>query len=448
MIKFVIIKLICAATLASLTGAVSAADLHGLRVLSDNCFRCHGAEKRKGDLVLDSREGMMKGGDTGDVIDLDSPAESMIYKLLAKNADPHMPPKKQLSDAEIEAVKDWIKGGAKWDKKVLEEAPVKAIIWANLPDIYRPVAAVAASKTHFAVGRGNVVEVFKPGEKEPQRIKELKGHRDVVQSLAFSPDGKHLASGGFRRLVLWNVDSGKEGRTIDEGFNGRVTALTFAGEGRFLVAADSLATRSGRLHVFDTKERKRIKTIKAHADAIYSLSTSVDGNFVVSASADKLAKTWRVKDWERSGTFEGHTGYVFDAGFSPKGDRLATVSADTKVKIWDVKTRKQISEFNSGTELALTGIFWMLDPGKEKPKDDENWIIAISEDGKPRAYTNLVLHDGQQRSTGAKMRTWSGAEGELTALAYSPANKQVITGDSHGGVGIWDIKGKLLKRLE
>ena len=64
--------------------------MDGLRILKENCFRCHGEDKRKGGLVLTSREMALKGGDEGKVIDLEKPEESQILKLILENADPHI----------------------------------------------------------------------------------------------------------------------------------------------------------------------------------------------------------------------------------------------------------------------------------------------------------------------------------------------------------------------
>lgn len=444
-----ILRLLLALTLGCLPRAVAnAADLHGLRVLKENCFGCHNAKKQKGGLALDSHSGLMTGGDTGAVVDLKSPGDSEVLKLLAADADPHMPPKKQLSDAEIEAVRNWIKAGAKWNADALAGETNRSVRWQPLAAAYRPVIAVAAAGERFAAGSGNRVLVFKTGEKEPEKLFELTGHRDVVQSLAFSQNGETLVSGGFRRVIVWDVKSGKRRHGITNGLTGRVTALTFVAGDKFIVAGDSLATRAGRLVAFDADKPTVRKTIAAHADSVYSLAASRDGKSFVSTSADKLAKIWRVDGWKPLGTLEGHTDYVLAADFNPAGDRIVTASADAKIKVWEVKTRKQISEFPTGTTKPVTGIFWTLDPGKEKPDEKDDWIVAVAEDGRPRLFTQLVLHDGQQRSTGAKVRTWTDLGKGLTALAFAKDSGRIVTGDVGGGIGVWDLKGKLLKRLE
>lgn len=401
---------------------------------------------------MDSRAALMKGGETGDVIDLAKPGASMLLELLQADADPHMPPKKQLSEAEIAAVADWIKGGAKWDEQAFAGLPAtRELKWQALPKLYQPVGGLAVSPDgkQLAIGRGTNLELFDLAAAGPTNRLSFPASRDVMQSVAWHPDGKIVVTGGFRRVVVWDAKAGEKLKVIKTGLVGRITALQFVGKGAQLVIAESVPTISGRLLVLNSSDWKTVKAIRAHRDAIYDLSVSRDGKVLASSSADKLAHLWDVGSWKSLGTLEGHLDYVMAAAFNPKGDRIATVSSDTTVKVWEVGTRKQISTFSDrGSKLAIMGIHWTLDPATEKPKDDADWIITVSEDSKPRLYTNLVLHDGGQRSTGAKMRAWSQAAAASTTLAFSPATKQVFAGDINGGVTIWDIKGKLVKRLE
>ena len=102
--------------LFSLTATVdaSAADATGLwsgkvrQILDVNCVKCHGVLEQKGGLELDTPEMVIKGGDDGAVVTPGKPEESALFSSLEKGADPHMPPKKQLTDAERAAVKEWI----------------------------------------------------------------------------------------------------------------------------------------------------------------------------------------------------------------------------------------------------------------------------------------------------------------------------------------------------
>ncbi|MBT6958191.1 MAG: hypothetical protein HN996_07210, partial [Opitutae bacterium] len=67
-----------------------------LVTIRDNCLRCHSPEKRKGGLVLATRQAILKGGESGEAINLKEPDKSLLLQVLQKDADPHMPPKKQL----------------------------------------------------------------------------------------------------------------------------------------------------------------------------------------------------------------------------------------------------------------------------------------------------------------------------------------------------------------
>jgi mono/diheme cytochrome c family protein len=86
-----------------------------MRFLQANCLGCHNAEKHKGGLELTSRDALLKGGDGGAVILPGKPEQSALFKALAPDADPHMPPKKQLSTNQIALVRKWIAAGAPWE---------------------------------------------------------------------------------------------------------------------------------------------------------------------------------------------------------------------------------------------------------------------------------------------------------------------------------------------
>ena len=101
-------------TFLSLTSFAGAADAKALwtgkvqKIFDVQCVKCHGPLEQKSGLELDTPEMVMKGGENGVVVKPGKPDESALYVNLAAKGDPHMPPKKQLSDAERESVKEWI----------------------------------------------------------------------------------------------------------------------------------------------------------------------------------------------------------------------------------------------------------------------------------------------------------------------------------------------------
>lgn len=439
------------------TGPCAVGDdgVQALPVLRDECFRCHDDKKQKGGLRLDSREAMLRGGDTGPGLVPGKRAESLIYELLAAEADPHMPPKGQLAAAQIEAVGRWIDGGAAWDETVLVRDGSGAAGEVSLeayPEVYRPVLDLALSPGGelLAVAVGNRIEVLDVTADAARRVAVLEGHRDAVQSLAWSPDGKALASGGFRQVLVWEAGLWERVARLEAPLRGRVTGLIFAGNR--LVTADSVPAVNGLLHLWDLHDFRHAATIGAHRDTIFDLGLSPDGLRAVTVSADRTVRLWDARTWEAGRTLEGHTGYVLAAEFSPEGGRLATAGDDETIKVWDLETLKQIHGFTDRLPTgAVTGLIWSRDPsgtqkaavasgdGEEPPPD---WIVAVSEDGKPRAYTKLQVHDGTQRSGGATARAWEESGAALNAVVWM-ADRQVLAAGTVGGeVLFWTAAGK------
>src|SRR3954468_21432840 len=101
--------------LAPVYAADQATTAEAMHLLKSNCFSCHNGVKKKGGLVMTSRETLLKGGENGATLDLEAPEKSALLEALAAGADPHMPPKKQLAPPQIDALKRWVKEGAEWD---------------------------------------------------------------------------------------------------------------------------------------------------------------------------------------------------------------------------------------------------------------------------------------------------------------------------------------------
>ena len=134
-----------------------------MELLKAECFACHNEEKKKGGLILTSREALLKGNDEGAVVVPGKPDSSRLARALLADSDPHMPPKKQLTDAQIRIIRDWIKGGLLWDEKALADdgANLAPVELASLPASYQPVMALALSPDgkRLAVGRGGSILV-------------------------------------------------------------------------------------------------------------------------------------------------------------------------------------------------------------------------------------------------------------------------------------------------
>src|SRR5437867_157231 len=174
-----------------------------MQLLYANCLVCHNAEKHKGGLQLTTRSAALKGGDDGAVLVPGKPEQSLLLKALSPEADPHMPPKKQLTTNQIELVRRWIAGGAAWNETTLAKAAApRHVVLGPLPQSYQPVFALALSPDgrRLAIGRGNRIFLHELSETNFPLLVRVEAHSDVVRSLAWSPDGRLLASGSFREI--------------------------------------------------------------------------------------------------------------------------------------------------------------------------------------------------------------------------------------------------------
>ena len=456
----------------SVASVLVAAEPDPLAILQRECVSCHTEAKRKGGLIIDSRESLLKGGDTDAAIVPGKADESYLIETLFPDAESHMPPKGQLDPREIAALEKWVNEGAKWDANhwVKLNLPAKTeVARGSLPPIYQPIFAVALSpdRTVLAVGRGSAIDWYRitPGEAgktEPSlaRTASSPGHNDAVQSLAFSPDGKRLVSGGFRSVRFWDPESpAKAAREISEPFLGRQTALRFLPDGKKILVADSIPSQLGRLHEITLEPEKIVTFDTAHRDSIFSITLSVDGKRYATTSADKLITIRDTTSHEIVTRLEGHTGYVMTAAFSPEGERIATGGDDEEIKVWDIATGKKTGSFASARSGPLYDLTWLVDPtnGKKKAaeKDKEkaaaintDLIVSIPESGKPSAFTDLKEHEGEQRSTGAKERAFDKVTTPLFALAFDKESLWSYAGGEDGKLYVWDDKGKLKSTLD
>ncbi|MEZ5386844.1 MAG: c-type cytochrome domain-containing protein [Prosthecobacter sp.] len=187
--------------------------------LKDNCIACHNKTTTKGGLNMETPELMAKGGDSDAGLIPGKGAESIIYLAAAHDWDSEMPPKGNKVDAvnlttqQLATLKEWIDQGARPSPK-----RDKVIAWEPLPAGLHPIYAVAMTPQgdFAAAARANQISIYHlPTQSLVTKLTDESliksglykqpgvAHRDLVQSLAFSPDGSRLATGSFREVKVW-----------------------------------------------------------------------------------------------------------------------------------------------------------------------------------------------------------------------------------------------------
>ncbi len=407
-----------------------------LPLLRDECFACHNPEKKKGGLLLTSRAAVLKGGSEGVVAVPGKPDASKLVTSLTPDADPHMPPKKQLPAAQVKTLRAWIKAGLPWDPDALsDEGPAPAPVSLQLlPSNHQPVGALAFAPgdTWLAASQGGTLQLHDLTTTNQAAAETVPAHLDVIQAIAWSPDGKRLATAAFRRVTLWEIAPLRRIHDWTNGWVGRVTAVTFTPDGQTLAAGDGEAGRSGFVRLFNTATGERVASWRAHADSVFSLQFSADGQRMVTASGDRLVRVWDVKTHQEVATLEGHTAQVLAAAFNTNATQVVSGGTDRQLKVWDIATREKLVTLGNHS-AAINAVAWPA---------DTNAIFAATEAGGVYRYTNLKPHTGEQSSATADERLLATAPDAVFSLAVAAHGQRVAIGRHDGAVQVFNSEGQ------
>ncbi|KAJ6065290.1 G-protein beta WD- 40 repeats containing protein [Penicillium canescens] len=256
-------------------------------------------------------------------------------------------------------------------------------------------------------------------------IRTLEGHSHPVNAVAFSPDGKQIASGSFDKSIkLWDTVTGDPLKTL--GHSRSVNTVAFSPDSKYIASGSD----DKAILLWDTVTSDLWKTLEGHLDSVSTVAFSPDGKQIASGSLDQTIKLWDTITGDLQKTLEGHSDSVKTMAFSPDSKYIASGSSDKTIKLWDIATGDLQKTLEGHSRSVNT--------------------VAFSPDGKQIASGSfdqtIKLWD---TATGDLWKTQEGHSDSVNTVAFSPDGRQIASGSDDGTIKIWDtVTGDLQKTLE
>ncbi len=214
----------------------------------------------------------------------------------------------------------------------------------------------------------------------------LEGHTGGVWCVAFSPDGKLLASGGGifdKTLRLWDTKTGKELARLEEGEDA-VTNVAFSPEGKLLARVGF----DGNVNIWDVATLRSVAAFKGDLWML-GVAFSPDGKLLATAAEVGTVAIWDIATRRQLSALKGHAGKVFSPSFSPDGKRLVTAGADFTVRLWDVATGQELATLRRDTAPVWDVAF----------SPDGKSLVSAGRDGILRVWRAATEEEVQARGT-------------------------------------------------
>jgi len=325
------------------------------------------------------------------------------------------------------------------------------------------VVAVAFSPDGKYVASGSRDGTARVWEAQTGREIARMTHEADVTALAFSPDGKYVASGSRDGTArVWEAQTGREiARMTHEA---DVTDLAFSPDGKYVASG----SRDDTARVWEAQTGREIARMTHEAD-VTDLAFSPDGKYVASGSRDGTARVWEAQTGHEVARMS-HEDYVVAVAFSPDGKYVISGSWDDTARVWEAQTGHEVARMSHEDGVAAvafspdgkyvasgsrdgTARVWEAQTGREIARvNHEVYVIAVafSPDGKYVISGGCDKKDENYRCIGGTARVWEAQTGReiarmshnnaVVAVAFSPDGKYVVSGSFDGTVRVWETQ--------
>ena len=250
-----------------------------------------------------------------------------------------------------------------------------------------------------------------------QCVRVLGEHGDWVYSTAFSPDGKLIASGSYDKTVkIWDVLKGNCLKTL-VGHQSYANYVVFSPNGKFIASSGYDRV----IKIWDVETGDCVRTLQGHTLEVWSAVFSPNGKYIASASIDKTIKIWQISSEECLRTFEGHSDWVYTVSFSPLGKYIASGGRDKEIRIWGPDRKTSLKTFTGHFgDICSVSFSW-----------DGKYLVSASLD------KTIKIWDVEEETC---LATLTGHTNGVNSAEFHPAGQFVVSGSNDKTIKIWGVK--------
>ncbi len=252
----------------------------------------------------------------------------------------------------------------------------------------------------------------------------LSGHSNIVNKVAFSPNSSILASSSYDKTVkVWDVSHGRIIQNLT-GHTGWASSVVFSPDGMVLVSGDNIGT----IRIWNTTNWEGgVKMKREHKGWVNYVAFSPDGTLMATCGLDKVIKIWNTTSWEVNQILTGHTDVINEVKFSPDGKMLVSACIDSSFWIWNMTSGNVTYEYDEHTDLNL-----------------EVWDFFSSVDYSPTS--SMMASGGEDRlirlwdaAKNETIHTLSGHEDYVSRVLFSPDGTLLASCSKDTTIKLWNV---------
>ena len=184
------------------------------------------------------------------------------------------------------------------------------------------------------------------------------GHTGLIRDIVVTKSGDIISASDDKTIRVWSSKIGREKRkilgAIGSGSEGKIFAIALSPDERYLAVGGFM--KNDEIRIYNYQTGKLLQLLKSHTDIVTDLAFSKDGRFLISGSADTMAKIWSVeKDFQLQDSIKFHTNAVYAVQIIQKNGRYfaLTTGDDNKIALYDMQKREVIKSDSSNYKLAF-----------------------------------------------------------------------------------------------